>query len=109
LTSEGSDGVPGADIEIVVAFKRLLMSTLVIDGSETDAEGIVIDGNETNEDGTEIVGSEADKDGIVIDGSETDDGRMVKDDDRPVSVTGGNRVAVELSITGTTAEKLVTG
>lgn len=73
------------------------MFKLVIDGSEAEDGKIVIDGNETD-DGR-----------IVIDGSETDDGRIVKDDDRPVSVTGGNRVAVELSIAGTTAEKLVTG
>lgn len=73
------------------------MSTLVMGGSETEDGNIAIDGNEIDEGKT------------VIDGSETDEGRMVKDDDRPVSVAGGNKVAVKLSITDTTAEKLVTG
>jgi hypothetical protein len=109
LTSEGSEGAPGVDREIVVAFKRLLMSKLVIDGSETEDGRIVMDGSETDNEGIVIDGNETEDGRIVIDGSETDDGRMVKDDDKPVSVTGGNRVAVELSITGTTAEKLVTG
>jgi hypothetical protein len=109
LTGEGSDGAPGVDIDIVVAFKWLLMPKLVNDGSESVNGRIVIDGTETDDGKIVIDGNETEDGRTVIDGSETDDDRMVKDDDRPVSVTGGNKVAVKLSIADTTAEKLVSG
>ncbi|WP_206360024.1 hypothetical protein, partial [Pseudomonas viridiflava] len=72
--------------EFVVAFKRLLMSRLVMVGKVRVVGRIVIDGSET-EDGR-----------IMIDGSEIDDGRIVRDDGEVVSVADGNKVAVTLSI-----------
>lgn len=84
LTSEGSEGVPGVDIEIAGVLKRLLRSMLVTGGKES------VDGR------------------IVIEGSEIDDGRIVRDEGKSSSVVDGNIVAVKLSIPDTTADKLVT-
>ena len=111
---EGSDGsVPGVNIETVVAFKRLLMSILVIVGRVSVEGRIVIEGSETDDsvivrdDGISelvIVGRVSVEGRPVIEGSEIDDGRMVRDDGKLVSVVGGNKVSVKLSITDITAE-----
>lgn len=128
MPSEGSDCVPGVDIEIARVFKRLLTPILVIVGSKSVDGKIVVDGSEfvvafkrllmsrlVIVGKVRVVGrividdSETDNGRIVIDGSEIDDGRIVRDDGKSESVTGGNKVAVTLSIPDTTANKLVTG
>jgi hypothetical protein len=117
MSEESAGGVPGVNTEIVVAFKRLLMSILVIVGRVSVDGRIVMEGIETDngvmvrEDGRPmltLVGRVSVEGRTVIEGSEIDDGRIVKDDGNSVSVTGGNKVSVKLSITETTAEKLVT-
>ena len=118
MSEESAGGVPGVKIEIVVAFKRLLMSILVIVGGVSVDGRIVIEGSETEDGGMVrddgrpglvIVGRVSVEGNTVIEGSEIDDGRMVRDDGKSVSVAGGNKVSVKLSITDTTADKLVTG
>jgi hypothetical protein len=117
MSEERAGGVPGVNIEIVVAFRRLLMSMLVIVGEVSVDGRIVIEGSETEDGrmvrddgspGPVIVGRVSVEGRPVIEGSETDDGRMVTDDGKSVSVAGGNKVSVRLSTTDTTAEKLVT-
>ena len=113
LLGEGSDGVPGVDIEIAGVLKRLLTPTLVIVGREVGRE--IVDGKIVIDDSEfvvafkrllisrlVIVGKVRVVGRIVIEGSEIDDGKSV-------SVVGGNKNAVTLSNPGTTADKLVTG
>lgn len=78
-------------------------------GSEIVDGKIVIEGSNTDDSKTVIDGSEYVNDSVVPRGSDMDDGRTVEDDIRPVSVTGGSTLAVELSITGAIADKLVIG
>jgi hypothetical protein len=117
MSEESAGGIPGVDIEIVVAFKRLLMSMLVIMGEVIVDGRIVIEGRDADDGsmvrddgspGLVIVGRVSVEGRPVIEGSESDDGRIVRDDGKSVSVEGGNKVSVKLSITDTTAEKLVT-
>ena len=117
MSEESDGGIPGVKIETVVAFKRLLIPMLVIVG-EVSVDGRIViewrdieDGSMVRDDGRPglvIVGRVSVEGKPVIEGSETDDGRMVRDDGKSVSVTGGNEDSVKLSITDTTAEKLVT-
>lgn len=66
----------------------------VIEGSDTE------DGRIVGDDGRSI---------LIVVGSESVEGRIVRDDGKSVGVKGGNKVAVTLSITDTTADKVVTG
>lgn len=119
FTREGIDGdVLG--VNIVVAFKRLLTSTLVIvvkdnvdgklviDGRESVGGRLVIDGSEIDEGRVVIDGRESVEGRDVIDGSEIVDGRETVAE-RPVSVIDGKEVAVRPLIVGIPAVKLVLG
>lgn len=111
MREESHGGVPGVKIEIVVAFKRLLMSALVIVGTVSVEGRKVIEGSET-EDGR-IVRDDG-RSTLIVMGSVSVEGRMlegriVRDDDKSVGVGGGNKVAVKVSTTDTTADKVVTG
>lgn len=111
-TSEERDGgVPGVSNEMVVAFKRLLMSTLVIVGKVSVEGRAVIEGSENVVAFKRLLTSI-----LVVVGKlkvvgriVKDDGKIVRDDGKSVDVAGGNKVAVKLSTTDTAADKLVTG
>lgn len=103
--SEGSDGgVPGVNIESVVASRRLLMSMLVIVGTVSVEGKAVIEGGEIVVASKRLLRSI-----LVIVGKVSVVGRIFRDDGKSVSVAGGNKVAVTLSIPDTTADKLVIG
>jgi hypothetical protein len=103
--SEGSEGgVPGVNTESVVAFRRLLMSRLVIVGTVSVEGKTVVEGGEIVVASKRLLRSI-----LVIVGKVSVVGRIVRDDGKSVSVVGGNKVAVTLSTTDTTADKLVTG
>jgi len=101
---EGSDGgVPGVDIEIAGVLKRLPRSMLVIVGRECVDGKIVIDSSEIV-----VAFGRSLTSILVIVGRMNVVGRIVRDDGNSSSVVAGNKVAVKLSITDTTADKLVT-
>jgi hypothetical protein len=110
-SEEIDDGVPGVSIEIDVAPKRLLMPTLVIVGKVSVEGKAVIEGIEIVVAfkrllmSTLVIVGKVNVVGRIV----KDDGKIVRDDGKSVDVAGGNKVAVKLSITDTTADKLVTG
>lgn len=103
-SEERDDGVPGVIIEMAVASKRLLRSTLVIVGRVSVEGRAVIEGSEIVVAFKRLLTSM-----LVIVGKVSVDGRLVRNDDKSVFVASGNKVAVKLSTTDTTADKLVTG
>ena len=103
-SEERDGGVPGVSIEIVVASKTLLIPTLVIVGSVSVEDKTVIEGIEIVVAFKRLLTSI-----LAIVGKVSVDGRIVRDDGKFVDAAGGSKVAVTLSITGTTADKLVTG
>lgn len=104
MSEEEDGGVPGVSIETVVASKTLLMPTLVITGSVSVEGKTVIEGIKIVVAFKRLLMSI-----LAIVGKVSVDGRIVRDDGKSVDAAGDSKVAVKLSITGTTADKLVTG
>lgn len=104
MSDERDGGVPGVNTEMVVALKRLLVPMLVTVGKASVEGKTMIEGIEIVVAFNRLLTSM-----LVIVGNVSVDNRIVRDDSKSVDVAGGNRVAVKLSITDTTADKLVTG